>query len=259
MYHHVKELMYTVTVDHPDPKFGRMLLEQFGGANGELAAAMQYSVQGLNCEDPERKDLLMDIGTEELSHLEVVGTLARMHLKPSKHDRNAAEADPLIAICGGGGAALYNSQGDPWTADYLKITGELDVDLRSNIAAEARAKIVYERLINFTEDRGTIDALQFLMTREITHMKAFTLALESLGKGPFVIGQIPPTPGLVDQYFNDSTGVGQLGDKDSRGPWNQGNGWQFVEAPAFQQFKDKQAGTRETGVQSKSTATASKS
>ena len=61
-----------------------MLLEQFGGANGELAAAMQYSIQGLNCDDPARKDLLMDIGTEELSHLEIVGTLARMHLKPMK-------------------------------------------------------------------------------------------------------------------------------------------------------------------------------
>ncbi len=78
-----------------------MLLEQFGGANGELAAAMQYSVQGMNCDDPERKDLLMDIGTVELSHLEVVGTLARMHLKPLKHDRHAALADPLIAIAGG--------------------------------------------------------------------------------------------------------------------------------------------------------------
>ena len=66
MYHHVKKLMYTVRVDEPDPRFGNMLLEQFGGANGELAAAMQYSIQGLNCEDPERKDLLMDIGTEEL-------------------------------------------------------------------------------------------------------------------------------------------------------------------------------------------------
>ncbi len=82
MYHHVKKLMYTVRVDEPDPKFGNMLLEQFGGANGELAAAMQYSIQGLNCEDSARKDLLMDIGTEELSHLEVVGTLARLHLAP---------------------------------------------------------------------------------------------------------------------------------------------------------------------------------
>ena len=158
MYHHVKKLMYTVRVGEPDPAFGNMLLEQFGGANGELAAAMQYSIQGLNCEDPKLKDLLMDIGTEELSHLEVIGTLARLHLKPMKKARDAAEADPLIAICRRRRGRLFNSQGDPWTADYLKITGELDVDLRSNIAAEARAKIVYERLINFSEDAGTKEA-----------------------------------------------------------------------------------------------------
>lgn len=234
MYHHVKKLMFTVRVDEPDPRFGNMLLEQFGGANGELAAAMQYSIQGLNCEDPDRKDLLMDIGTEELSHLEVVGTLARMHLKPMKFDREAAEADPLIAIAGGGGVNLFNSQGNAWTADYLKITGELDVDLRSNIAAEARAKIVYERLINFTDDAGTKDALQFLMTREITHMKAFSLALESMGKSAFSIGRIAPTPGLVNQFFNDSTGAGDHGEIDTRGPWNEGSDWVFTESPAIQ-------------------------
>jgi Mn-containing catalase len=153
MYHHVKELMYTVRVDTPDPKFGNMLLEQFGGANGELAAAMQYSVQGINCDDLERKDLLMDIGTEELSHLEIIGVLTRMHLKPCRHSRTAAEADPLIAIAGGGGVDLRNSAGNAWTADYLKVTGELDVDLRNDIAAEARAKITYERLMNFTTIR----------------------------------------------------------------------------------------------------------
>lgn len=234
MYHHVKKLMFTVRVDEPDVRFGNMLLEQFGGANGELAAAMQYSIQGLNCEDPDRKDLLMDIGTEELSHLEVVGSLARMHLKPSKFDRRAAEADPLIAIAGGGGVNLFNSQGNPWTADYLKITGELDVDLRSNIAAEARAKIVYERLINFCDDAGSKDALQFLMTREITHMKAFAAALESMKKPAFSIGKIAPTPGLVDQFFNDSTGVGDEGEIDTRGPWNEGGDWEFVSSPALQ-------------------------
>jgi len=223
MYHHVKKLMYTVRVGVPDPRFGNMLLEQFGGANGELAAAMQYYVQGLNCDDPERKDLLMDIGTEELSHLEVVGTLARMHLKPTKTDRHAAYADPLIAIAGGGGVNLYNSMGDPWTADYLKITGELDVDLRSNIAAEARAKIVYDRLICFTDDPGTQEALQFLMTREITHMRSFSAALESMEKPAFSIGTIAPTPTLVDEYFNASTGEGEVG-KDHVGPWNEGNG-----------------------------------
>jgi Mn-containing catalase len=233
MYHHVKKLMYTVRVDEPDPRFGNMLLEQFGGANGELAAAMQYSIQGLNCEDAERKDLLMDIGTEELSHLEIVGCLARMHLKPLKFDRQKAEADPLIAIAGGGGVNLFNSQGNPWTADYLKITGELDVDLRSNIAAEARAKIVYERLINFCDDAGSKDALQFLMTREITHMKAFAAALESMKKPAFSIGKIAPTPGLVNQFFNDSTGTGEEGEIDTRGPWNEGGDWEFMTSPAL--------------------------
>lgn len=251
MYHHIKKLMYTVNVGTPDPRFGNMLLEQFGGANGELAAAMQYSIQGLNCEDLARKDLLMDIGTEELSHLEVVGTLARMHLKPMKKKRDAAEEDPLIAIAGGGGVSLFNSMGDAWTADYLKITGELDVDLRSNIAAEARAKIVYERLLNCCDDPGSKDALQFLMTREITHMKAFTLALESLGKNPFSIGQIPPTPGLVDEYFNDSTGEGDHGETDARGPWNEGGDWKFVEQPELSQGVESRIGTANSGVSRK--------
>lgn len=244
MYHHIKKLMYTVHIGVPDPRFGNMLLEQFGGANGELAAAMQYSIQGLNCDDPERKDLLMDIGTEELSHLEVVGTLARMHLKPTKSDRHAAHADPLISIAGGGGVNLFNSMGSAWTADYLKITGELDVDLRSNIAAEARAKIVYERLMNFTDDQGSLDALQFLMSREITHLKAFTAALDSMGKPAFSIGCIPPTPGLVDQFFNDSTGVGDRGETDSIGPWNTGGDWIKVDNPAFQPAASELTGER---------------
>jgi Mn-containing catalase len=230
MYHHVKKLMYTVNIGEPDVRFGNMLLEQFGGANGELAAAMQYTIQGWNCvDDLGRRDMLLDIGTEELSHLEVVGALIRMHLKPLKTNREAAEADPLVTIAGGGGVALFDSMGNPWTSTYLKITGELDVDLRSNIAAEARAKIVYERLIDHTEDPGTIDTLQFLMTREITHMKAFQAALESLEKPMFSIGQLQPTPGIVDEYFNGSTGDGDEGDTDMRGPWESSYGLHVVE------------------------------
>jgi Mn-containing catalase len=192
---------------------------------------MQYTIQGWNCvDDLARRDLLLDIGTEELSHLEVVGALIRMHLKPMKENREAAEADPLIRIAGGGGVALVNSMGNAWTGDYLKITGELDVDLRSNIAAESRAKIVYERLINYTDDPGTIDTLQFLMTREITHLKAFSAALESLEKPPFSIGRLAPTPIIVDQYFNGSTGDGDEGDKDMRGPWQTSFGLHPVES-----------------------------
>jgi Mn-containing catalase len=196
------------------------------------------------------KDMLMDIGTEELSHLEVIGTLARMHLKPMKTDADAAESDPLIAIAGGGGVSLCNSMGNPWTADYLKVTGELDVDLHSNVAAEARAKIVYERLIDFCDDPGTKEALQFLMTREITHMRAFMQALDSLGKsvistggllvpneGPLMVGQIPATPGIVDQYFNDSTGEGDQGEVDTTGPWNDNESITVMEAPALNGYQ----------------------
>ncbi|MBV8912083.1 MAG: manganese catalase family protein [Acetobacteraceae bacterium] len=248
MYHHVKKLMYTVRIGTPDPRFGKMLLEQFGGANGELAAALQYSVQGLNTDDPELKDVLMDIGTEELSHLEVIGTLARMHLKPMKTARNAAEADPLIAVVGGGGVDLRNSRGNPWTADYLKISGQPEVDLRNNIAAEARAKITYERLIPFTDDQGSIDALQFLMTREITHMKAFMQALDALGKGPLEIGELPPTQGLVNQYFNDSTGSGETGEVDLSQDWARRNGFELVENPAFSPDQIKADGSSEAGA-----------
>src|SRR3979490_2738165 len=114
-------------------------------------------------------------------------------------------------------------------------------DLLKHIAAEARAKIVYERLINFCEDAGTKDALQFLMTREITHVKALALALQGRGKPAFSIGRVAPTPGLVNQYFNDSTGAGDHGEIDTRGPWNEGGDWVFVESPAIQSGKPASA------------------
>lgn len=237
MFHHVKKLMYTVNIGEPDVRFGKMLLEQFGGCNGELAAAMQYSVQGLNCDDPKLKDMLMDIGTEELSHLEVIGSLARMHLKPLKDiKRSEAEADPLIAVVGGGGVNLFNSQGNPWTADYLKISGQIEVDLRSNIAAEARAKITYERLIDYTDDAGSKNALKYLMTREIAHMKAFMLALDSLPKGQLEIGEMAVIEEEAKRYYNDSTGEGELG-QDETGPWNTGSDWEVVDNPAFEELR----------------------
>ena len=153
MYHHVKKLMYTVRVDEPDPRSATCCWSSSAAPTANSRRRCSTPSRASIATTPARKDLLMDIGTEELSHLEIVGTLARMHLKPLKSVREAAEADPLIAIAGGGGVNLFNSMGNAWTADYLKITGELDVDLRSNIAAEARAKIVYERLINFCRRR----------------------------------------------------------------------------------------------------------
>lgn len=181
MFRHVKKLQYTVRVSEPNPGLANLLLEQFGGPQGELAAACRYFTQGLSDEDAGRRDMLMDIATEELSHLEIIGSLVGMLNKGAKGalaegTENEAELyrsltqngndSHITSLLYGGGPALTNSAGVPWTAAYVDTIGEVTADLRSNIAAEARAKIIYERLINVTDDPGVKDTLAFLMTRK---------------------------------------------------------------------------------------------
>ena len=237
MFMHNKRLMYTVRVSEPNPVLANMMLEQFGGADGELAAAMRYFTQGLSEDDPGRKDMLLDIATEELSHLEIIGSIVAMLNKGAKGrlaEGVDKEADALVmlnaggdshitSLLYGGGPALVNSAGVPWTGAYVDSRGEPTVDLRSNIAAESRAKIVYERLINITDDPGIKDALGFLMTREVAHQKSFEKALYSI-ENNFPPGKIPAVPEFADKYFNMSQGEG-----DMRGPWNEGEQWEFVE------------------------------
>ncbi|RMN40931.1 Mn-containing catalase [Pseudomonas syringae pv. apii] len=216
-----------------------MLLEQFGGAQGELAAAGRYFTQGLSEDDPGRKDLLMSIATEELSHLEIVGSIIVMLNKGAKGQLAEGieeEGELYRAINGNGndshitsllygaGAPLTNSAGVPWTAAYIDTIGEPTADFRSNIAAEARAKIVYERLMNVTDDPGVKEALGFLMTREIAHQLSFEKALHTIQPN-FPQGKLPGMPEFTNKFFNMS------GEPNVRGPWNQGGEWEFVESP----------------------------
>jgi Mn-containing catalase len=256
MFYHVKELQFNARVSRPDPGFARLLLEQFGGANGELKAAMQYFVQSFSARQPfpEQYDLLMDIATEEFSHLEIVGATITMLLdgingelknaaeqseimqllngKAAKEDIiHAAMMDPQALVLSGGGPSLTNSVGVPWTAAYVTANGDLTVDLRSNIAAESRAKIVYEYLMQFTNDPHIHESLRFLMTREIAHMQMFTAALETIQPN-FPPGVLQGDPRFTHTYFNLSNGA------SARGPWNQGQGpwgageeWQYIEDP----------------------------
>ncbi|MFC4729066.1 manganese catalase family protein [Coralloluteibacterium thermophilus] len=238
MFAHNKRLQYTVRVSEPNPGLANLMLEQFGGPQGELAAAMRYFTQGLAEDDPGRKDMLLDIATEELSHLEVIGTIIAMLNKGAKGRLAEAidqEAEAYRALQGagndshvthilyGGGPALINSAGQLWNAGYIDSIGEPTADLRSNIAAEARAKIVYERLINVTTDPGIKDALAFLMTREVAHQRSFERALYSMTDN-FPPGKLPPVPQYANLYINTSQGPG-----DMRGPWNQGEPWEYVD------------------------------
>ena len=240
MFVHNKRLQYTVRVAGPNPGLANLMLEQFGGPQGELAAARRYFTQGVAEDDPGRKDMLMDIATEELSHLEVIGSIVGMLNKGAKGELAEGvekEADLYRSLTGGGndshitsllyggGPALTNSGGIPWTAAYVDTIGEPTADLRSNIAAEARAKIVYERLINVTDDPGIKDALKFLMTREIAHQKSFEKALHAIQPN-FPQGKLPGEPQFANVYYNMSQGPGEM-----RGPWNQGPEWEFVESP----------------------------
>ncbi len=198
MFQHVKDLQFDAKVSGPDPRFANMLLDQFGGGNGELKAAMQYFVQAFGCRRayPDKYDLLMDVATEEFSHLEIVGATITMLLDGVNGQvKDAAEGNlvaqmgngsvkktnviamamdnPRFLLESGGGPMATDSLGVPWTGAFVNSNGDLTVDLRSNIAAETRAKIVYERLLQFTDDPYVQDSLRFLMMREIAHFQQF--------------------------------------------------------------------------------------
>lgn len=256
MFYHVKELEFNARVSAPDPSFAALLLEQFGGGNGELKAAMQYFVQAFAAKmpHPDKYDLLMDIAAEEFSHLEIVGATITMllagvngELKDAAEqadlmrllDNNQQEREQLIHqaiqnpeffVLTGGGPAVTNSQGHPWSGAYVNANGDLTVDLRSNIAAESRAKIVYEYLLQFTNDPHVKDTLRFLMTREIAHFQQFNAALATIEPN-FPPGVLQGDPAFSHVYMNMSNG------ESARGPWNQGQGpwaegeWAYIEDP----------------------------
>jgi Mn-containing catalase len=257
MFYHVKELQFNARVSKPDPAFATLLLEQFGGANGELAAALRYFGQAFGAKNPypDKYDLLMDIATEEFSHLEIVGATIQMLLTGINGDlKNAAENSEIMKLLNGkaakeevihqgmtapqlfvgtaGGPAYTNSQGVPWTAAYINgdVQGDLTSDLRSNVGAETRAKLVYEYLLQFTEDPYVKETLRFLMTREVAHFQMFEAALETIQPN-FPPGILQSDPRYSNLYFNMSSG------NDFRGPWNEGESsrlgesFQFIEDP----------------------------
>jgi len=259
MFYHVKELQFNARVSRPDPRFASLLLEQFGGANGELKAAMQYFVQAFGARQPypDKYDLLMDIATDEFSHLEIVGATITMLLdgvngelknaadnselmqllkgKPEKEQMiHQAMVNPQFLALSGGGPTVTNSQGVPWSGSYVNANGDLTVDLRSDIAAESRAKIVYEYLLQFTDDPLVKESLRFLMTREIAHFQMFTAALETIQPN-FPPGVLQGDPRYTHTFFNMSNGT------SVRGPWNQGQGpwgadesWVYIDDPLKQ-------------------------
>lgn len=234
MFFHRKELMLDVKVDDANAAFGQMLLEQFGGATGELTAALTYWTQSFHVEEPSIRDMLQDIAIEEFSHLEMVGRMIEQHTE--KGDKDKAYKSTLFAVRGMG-PHLVDSQGQAWTGAYVNEGGNVVRDLRADIAAEAGARQTYEALIKLAPDDGSKRALTFLLTREISHTEMFMRALQSLGKlSDPVFGHVKPDE-TVDLYFNLSRSADQ---KDMRGPWNVEPAFKYVADPTPQGHEPKQ-------------------
>lgn len=259
MFQHVKDLQFNARVSGPDPRFANLLLQQFGGGNGELKAAMQYFVQAFGCRQayPDKYDLLMDVATEEFSHLEIVGATITLLLDGVSPELKGAAEGNLVAQMGsravkkrdvisaamdnphfllesGGGPMVTDSRGVPWSGSFVNANGDLTVDLRSNVGAESRAKILYENLLKFTDDPYVQDTLRFLMTREIAHFQQFSAALSTIEPN-FPPANMQGDLRFTHTYFNMSHG------EDARGPWNEGNGpwpegeeWEYIEDPVQQ-------------------------
>ena len=181
MWIYEKRLQFPVNVKKRDLRMAKLIFDTLGGSSGELSAAMEYLQQRYTMPIPEAAALLTDIGTEELAHLEILSTLVYQltagatieEIKKAGFDTNYVETE-------GGGIALVNPDGVPWTASYIFIEGDPIASMTSNLAAEERARAGYDQLIKLATDPEVIKVLSFLREREIVHFQRFGEMLNKL-------------------------------------------------------------------------------
>ncbi len=250
MFYHVKELQYHAKPDRPDPVFARMLQEVLGGQWGEISVALQYLFQGWNVRGNEKyRDLLLDTGTEELAHIEMLATMiARLLEDAPLPTLEEAAKNPIInAILGGMnpqhiivsglGAMPADSNGKRWTADYIVASGNLLADFRMNLTAESQGRLQVARLYEMTDDRGVKDMLAWLLARDTMHQNQWLAAIKELEEKENII--VPSTfPRELEHrevshvLFNTSAGNASAKGRWAHGPSLDGEGeFKYVEDP----------------------------
>ncbi len=207
MFRHQKELQFEVKVDRPDPVLARQVQEVLGGQFGEMTVMMQYLFQGFNCRGEEKyKDMLMDIGTEEIGHVEMLCSLISQLLDgASPEDQAEAAKDPALAAIMGGvnpqhliasglGAVPKDSVGVPWNGSYIVASGNLLADMRSNLHAESQGRLQVARLYNMTTDEGVRATFRKMLARDRYHQYQWMAAIAELEekKGFVVPASFPP-------------------------------------------------------------------
>lgn len=184
MFQHQKELLHEVKVNQPNPAYATMLQEQLGGANGELKAGLQYFSQSFRIQDPEIKDLFLDIAAEEFSHAEMVASMINQLNGHDVANTNDNVGQIEAQVLGGLSPMLANASGSPFTGNFINVTGDIAADILSDIAAEQRAKVVYEYLHRQIDDRGVRDTIDFLLNREEAHNALLRQALNKVQNNP---------------------------------------------------------------------------
>lgn len=250
MFIHMKELQYRAKPEKPDPVFARKLQEVLGGQFGEMSVMMQYLFQGFNCRAEQKyRDMLLDIGTEEIGHVEMLCTMIAQLLDGAPADQmDKAAEDPLIAAALGGmnpqhailsglGATPTDSNGFPWNSRYIVSSGHLLADFRANLNAETQGLLQVVRLYEQTTDPGVRDMLSFMISRDILHQNQWLAAIEELEAidGPIAPASFPRERTVKEatrQFINFS-----VGEESSEGPWASGplpdgtGNFEYVENP----------------------------
>ncbi len=173
MFRYQKCLQYPVNIKNKDLRMAKYLVTQYGGPNGELAAALRYLNQRYTMPDDKGKALLTDIGTEELAHLEIIASMINSLMKGATIDEIKEAGLGGFFAEHDGGVFPINPEGIPFTTAYIETTGDFIADIESDMAAEQRARAVYEHLIDLTDDIDIIRPLSFLRQREIVHYQRF--------------------------------------------------------------------------------------
>ena len=177
MWYYVKTLQHPVNLKSKDLSMAKLLITQFGGPDGELGAALRYLDQRFTMPTNKSKALLTDIGTEELAHVEMIGTMVHQIMENASIEE--IKAAGLAGHYADHGKALFytDATGNPWTATYIQSKGEIVADLSEDMAAEQKARATYEWLMNLTDDAEIKKILGFLREREVVHFQRFGEAL----------------------------------------------------------------------------------
>ncbi len=214
MFYHDKKLQYPVRVDKPNPVFAKMLQQAIGGIEGEIRVCLQYLFQSWGCRGPRKyRDMLMDTGTEEISHIEMLSTAVALNLEgaPVKLKEEIAGQNPAVeAVLGGMDprhvlstgltAAAADSNGVPFNGSWVVATGNIAADMHANVVAEASGRLMVTRLYEMTDDPGMKDMLAFLIARDTMHQNQWLAVLEELGEAHPIPNSFPQS--LENQDFN---------------------------------------------------------